>query len=443
MAQHNDEWERAWASRFAPSGSGAESTSRRSPRRRTSRPRACRALENGSGSRLATLVKVVRALGREDWLDELAPLSEISPLALLRDKDRSAPAAARAPQAEGVVTYVPATVVRVDAWGETVGAVALDPSTGLGVFEYAPEWVERGPRAVPDPRADVGPHRQGRVPLARDVPRPAAVPRGLAARTTSATPSSTPTSPARGSTARRSRRSIASSMPADGRSGRSSSTLPPPRPPRRSALDLGELVTEARSALRGDLVGDPQAALRDLFGVGTSAGGARAKAVVAIDGEGRVRSGSLPPEPGWTDYLLKFDGTGNDAHETDGYTRIEYRVPPHGRGRRESPCPRRGCSRRAGARTSSAGDSIASAARGFTCSRCARCAGSISARRHPRLRPVPRDDRATLGSGATRSWRGSGARRSTSSPSTATTTPRTSPSSWDGTASGASRPHST
>src|SRR5664279_3563717 len=46
------------------------------------------ALENGTGSRLGT---VVRALGREEWLDGLAPATEISPLALLRDKDRTAP----------------------------------------------------------------------------------------------------------------------------------------------------------------------------------------------------------------------------------------------------------------------------------------------------------------------------------------------------------------
>jgi len=46
--------------------------------------------------------------------------------------------------------------------------------------------------------------------------------------------------------------------------------------------------------------------------------------VIAIDAAGHVRSGSVPPERGWTDYLLKFDGTGNDAHVTDGYTRIEY-----------------------------------------------------------------------------------------------------------------------
>lgn len=49
------------------------------------------ALENGGGSRLATLVKVVRALGREPWLDELAPLTEVSPLVMLRDRGRATP----------------------------------------------------------------------------------------------------------------------------------------------------------------------------------------------------------------------------------------------------------------------------------------------------------------------------------------------------------------
>jgi transcriptional regulator with XRE-family HTH domain len=49
------------------------------------------ALENGVGSRLSTLIKVARALGRESWLEELAPLSEISPLAMLRDRGRTTP----------------------------------------------------------------------------------------------------------------------------------------------------------------------------------------------------------------------------------------------------------------------------------------------------------------------------------------------------------------
>lgn len=37
-------------------------------------------LENGHGSSLATLVKVVRALDREDWLDSLAPATDMSPI---------------------------------------------------------------------------------------------------------------------------------------------------------------------------------------------------------------------------------------------------------------------------------------------------------------------------------------------------------------------------
>lgn len=47
--------------------------------------RALRNLENGEGSSLATLVKTVRALGREDWLAALDEgAAEPSPLERLR-----------------------------------------------------------------------------------------------------------------------------------------------------------------------------------------------------------------------------------------------------------------------------------------------------------------------------------------------------------------------
>lgn len=46
------------------------------------------ALEHGSGSSLSTVVAVVRALGRDDWLEELAPPRPISPLAVLDDQRR-------------------------------------------------------------------------------------------------------------------------------------------------------------------------------------------------------------------------------------------------------------------------------------------------------------------------------------------------------------------
>jgi transcriptional regulator with XRE-family HTH domain len=46
-------------------------------------------LERGKGSSLRTLVAVVRALGRVDWLEALAPPVTVSPMQMLRAKTRS------------------------------------------------------------------------------------------------------------------------------------------------------------------------------------------------------------------------------------------------------------------------------------------------------------------------------------------------------------------
>jgi transcriptional regulator with XRE-family HTH domain len=46
-------------------------------------------LERGRGSSLKTLVAVVRALGRTDWLEALAPPVTVSPMQMLRSKQRS------------------------------------------------------------------------------------------------------------------------------------------------------------------------------------------------------------------------------------------------------------------------------------------------------------------------------------------------------------------
>ena len=40
-------------------------------------------LERGRGSSLATLVRVLRALGAEDWLETLAPVEPVSPVAVV------------------------------------------------------------------------------------------------------------------------------------------------------------------------------------------------------------------------------------------------------------------------------------------------------------------------------------------------------------------------
>jgi transcriptional regulator with XRE-family HTH domain len=49
---------------------------------------ALKHLENGAGANLTSLVKVVRALGREDWLAALAPPAEpaVSPIEMLRQQ---------------------------------------------------------------------------------------------------------------------------------------------------------------------------------------------------------------------------------------------------------------------------------------------------------------------------------------------------------------------
>ncbi|GAB7542774.1 helix-turn-helix domain-containing protein [Cupriavidus sp. 8B] len=46
--------------------------------------RALRNLESGNGSTLRTLIQVLRALGRESWLDTIAPVPTINPLMLTR-----------------------------------------------------------------------------------------------------------------------------------------------------------------------------------------------------------------------------------------------------------------------------------------------------------------------------------------------------------------------
>ncbi len=64
----------------------------------------------------------------------------------------------------------------------------------------------------------------------------------------------------------------------------------------------------------------------DIIRVGTSAGGARAKAVIAYNEEtGEVRSGQLNVPKGFEHWLIKFDGVTNELlGDPKGYGRIEY-----------------------------------------------------------------------------------------------------------------------
>ena len=67
-------------------------------------------------------------------------------------------------------------------------------------------------------------------------------------------------------------------------------------------------------------------ALNTIIGAGTSAGGSRAKAVIAWNSVmHEVRSGQVAPPPGFEPWILKLDGV-NDAALGDpqGFRRVEY-----------------------------------------------------------------------------------------------------------------------
>jgi serine/threonine-protein kinase HipA len=109
-----------------------------------------------------------------------------------------------------------------------------------------------------------------------------------------------------------------------------------PRIARSKSIEIDALVELATKVLAeresfstslGD--GRHEDALKDILTVGSSAGGARAKAVVAWNPRTEeVRSGQIGAPPGFEHWILKFDGVaGNrdkDLQDPKGYGLIEY-----------------------------------------------------------------------------------------------------------------------
>lgn len=96
-----------------------------------------------------------------------------------------------------------------------------------------------------------------------------------------------------------------------------------------TSIEMNSLVIEARKAIKGTLDGEykTDAALRSIIEVGTSAGGARAKAVISWNPKTQaIQSGQVDAEEGFEHWLLKFDGMGADKELgiSQEYGRIEY-----------------------------------------------------------------------------------------------------------------------
>ena len=98
-------------------------------------------------------------------------------------------------------------------------------------------------------------------------------------------------------------------------------------------FEIDSLVDVAREALSKkegfgvNLDTDRKAAIAEILRLGTSAGGQRAKAIIAYNKEtGEVRSGQITAPEGFDYYLIKLDGVSAEAgfKETENYGRLEY-----------------------------------------------------------------------------------------------------------------------
>jgi len=227
--------------------------------------------------------------------------------------------------------YEPVDVVEVRCWDARVGALALDRASGFYAFEYAAGWVRRAvelaPIAMPITAADL-PFVFPTLPVDTFHRLPAMIADSLPDEFGNALTTAYLTNEGV---------SAGDITPLDrlaylGNRGVGALEFRPTRGPRTrkaTALELSELVVAARSAVAAQI--DTESGITDavkhLIAVGTSAGGARAKAVVALNPHtGDLRSGQVPADPGFEQWILKFDGVGTDADlgTTEHYGRIEY-----------------------------------------------------------------------------------------------------------------------
>jgi len=94
--------------------------------------------------------------------------------------------------------------------------------------------------------------------------------------------------------------------------------------------DLADRILRERTALGGVLTGvDDKKTIKDILRVGTSAGGARAKAILAWNPQtGEFRSGQVPAQAGFEHWLMKFDGVsgknGTSLATPQGFGKVEY-----------------------------------------------------------------------------------------------------------------------
>lgn len=94
-----------------------------------------------------------------------------------------------------------------------------------------------------------------------------------------------------------------------------------------SLVDVASDALVQKSSFEVNINDDKKAAIAEILRLGTSAGGQRAKAIIAYNKDtGEVRSGQVKAPAGFDYYLIKLDGVSatTGLRETDNHGRLEY-----------------------------------------------------------------------------------------------------------------------
>lgn len=228
------------------------------------------------------------------------------------------------------------TDARVILWGRDIGAVSWDTERELGVFQYAPEFtdshIQLAPLMMP---LQTAPYVFPTLPRESFSGLPGLLADSLPDKFGNALIDAW---------LARQGRTPASFNPVErlcyiGARGMGALEFQPALQSAETTtrqVDVQRLVALAnevlnqRHSLKGTLSGtDDSLALEDILRVGTSAGGARAKAILAWnETTGEFSSGQIPAAEGFGLWLLKFDGISanrdKELADPQGFGRIEY-----------------------------------------------------------------------------------------------------------------------
>ena len=223
----------------------------------------------------------------------------------------------------------------VKIWNTEVGAIAWDEASGIGEFEFEPSYLrgnwDLSPLKMPLAEA------RGRI-FAFNELKYSKTFKGLPGLLADVLPDKYGNALIDAWLSRNGRPS-GSMNPVEtlcfiGKKGMGALEFEPPEPKVANSatkIEVNDLVDVANDILSGrknftaNLSADEEKALLDILKIGTSAGGARAKAVIAWNPDtNEVRSGQADAPKGFSHWLIKFDGVADSQFGTaHGYGRVE------------------------------------------------------------------------------------------------------------------------